>query len=342
VVSVALVLAAAASLLVGAAADRPALVALAGLLLVPLAARGLAAEWAARRAGPPARAYAAAAGGALAALTATALLGLGRHGWLVSPRYRLDGDLREGATVVQEFRMDMPEGMATVTGGGEAFEAPLSADLSQVTESEVLPAGPAGARRLRLTHVRDVSKFVTRAPREETENGPLHGRQVLCEESGGGWRRTLVGAPPDARQRRELALAWSFGDVYPARGVQVGESWSAEGAALRRLWGMGGTLSFRGSGEFRFERVAEHRGERCAVISGRVEIKARALDEEGREVEMELSYAGTAYRSLSSALDLDAEYVGEMRLNGTRVEEGLELRVVVTGPVRLSLSERRK
>jgi len=255
-------------------------------------------------------------------------------------------ELPVGAIVREEYTMVMMDGTVTLSSGGEVKTGRVDLQSTNLTELEVTAVSGKEPSKLTIRHLSDSTRMKFRLPGQaeetSTENGAFHGRSISVEKRAGIWRKTLIGDKPTPQQERELEAEWDWEDGYPDRGLKVGESWKVEGSRLRRIAGMNNALAFQGTATLTFEKVVQHLGEECALIRFQMDVKARGLDEDNRDISIELAVSGFEYRSLASLTNINTELSGQMKLTGSTIVEGKVVGVTFAGPVKLSANEKRR
>ena len=241
--------------------------------------------------------------------------------------------------------VNLPTGTLALEQRGKTQSLAVSSEDRSVTELEVVAVEADGRpKTLKQSFPEQWTRRVVTADgrrEEDVENGPLAGATVLIERTDGGFVQTLLDARPDKRQQRYLKQEFvEPAAIYPDKKIRVGESWTVEGPALARLFGMGDALSVTGKGTFTLDRVAKVEGERRAFISYRLEVTTVSLDLENTEVEASLGGSGTLQRSLDRGLDLENKMFGQARFATRASASRREPTYSLAGAMTLTSTER--
>jgi hypothetical protein len=254
-------------------------------------------------------------------------------------------NLPKGTVLRAETNVVMADGTVTYTADLQVT-GKINMQQLEVTETEVMEVTKNEPSKLKIIYVTDTVHMKFRIPNQPendiTDNGVFHGRSLIMEKNSGIWKQTLTGAKPTPAQARALQTERAFDDLYPLHRVKRGETWKIEGPRLRRLVGMSDALSFEGAGTGTFEDVVTKNNEQCALIHMQISIKARVLDEQNNEAETELSAAGYVYRSIARLCDVETEMTGQLKYEGTVVEQGRAIRMKMAGSVKIQGRETRR
>lgn len=243
-----------------------------------------------------------------------------------------------GRVVHSELRFQLAEGNILITVGDQSVQGRVEMAGLQVTEDEVLSAGTLP--RVEVRYLRDTldirRKFGSETERDN-EYGPLHGRTVIGQKAGSNWAFHLAKGKPDADQLVALTeLASNYAPaLYPARRLRIGESWEVDASAVRRWLGHD-LIRSDGKARLTFRGLSKFDGERCAVIDASIDAVGQLEDPDGNMLELSIGLEGTIHRSLESHLDLAVTMEGLMVLEGELNEDGVEVAVKVTGPMKVT------
>ena len=264
-----------------------------------------------------------------------------------APTYNLHGKPQmSGAVVRSELRFKLSEGNILITVGDRTIQGQMDMSGLQVTEDEVMAFAeerPAVVKVRYVTDQMETRQAIGDKVSEGSERGPLHGRTVIGEMVSDHWRFKMAQGNPTRLQTQALReLAGDFGaEFYPARPLSVGESWEVPAQAVKRWLGHD-LIRSEGTAVLTLEKITEHEGERCAKVLMEISAGGSMLDPDGNELEITIGVDGYIYRSLETYVDLAGEMEGLMILEGEVKQDGSLIGIKVTGPIRVSGSNKLK
>lgn len=231
--------------------------------------------------------------------------------------------------------------------GGMTLEAKQTLRAVQEEHVKVLAIEGRQATKVQTKVVKDQTETTTTIGGQnldEKKPGELQGEVIISERVGNGkWKHVLVDTQPTEKQKKELDKRVgpeNDDELYPAGKVQPGHAWTVDAKVLQRIFG-GSITDLKGKLELKFVRVEELDGEPCAVIEMKGKITGVAKEDEG-DLDIELDLKGTTWRSLKSGLDVKDKVSGRVRMSGRVTMDGSEVDIVLTGPVTIETTAKRK
>lgn len=215
----------------------------------------------------------------------------------------------------------------TLVATTEEDEKVLAVDGRQVTRSQA---------RVVKDQVEITADFAGMKNSEKSSND-LEGEVIISERTADGkWKHTLVDTKPTDKQKKELKKRLgpeNDDDLFPAGKVKVGHEWTVDASAMKRFFGNSFT-DVKGAMKQKFVRVEAVDGEDCAVIEAGGKIKAKMLDDDGEpNLNVDLDMTSVSWRSLKTGTELKGTFKGKIRIAGKQKLEGMEVDVVIDGPI---------
>ncbi|HKV10260.1 MAG TPA: hypothetical protein VJ725_19110 [Thermoanaerobaculia bacterium] len=231
--------------------------------------------------------------------------------------YDLRGPAPAQGTIVQtRSEWKRPQGTFTIEQNGQASRARSSYESVSVIELEALQTEGRELKMARYTVPESWWQSSVEPegfPAEKhLEDGPMTGETVLLERRDDGWQKTLLGREPNEEQKKRLrALFVDENEIYPKRPVAIGESWTIEGPTLANLTGNSDALSVDGKMTCTLDRVIEEGGDRVALISYRMELRVKWLEDGQTPFEHNQGGSGQIRRSLKHHINLSDRLTGQ-------------------------------
>ncbi len=251
----------------------------------------------------------------------------------------------QGSIIQNRIEVKMPAGVLTLESGGTVSRAKAVEESVTMEEMEVVQTVN---RQLTLGRIKIAEKWSRSSferdgadPQTTIKDDPLVGETLLIERRDDGWQKTLLGHEPNEQQKASLRKPFTEdAEVYPARPVAPGESWTLEGAKLARLFGFGDALSADGKATYTLEKVIQEAGERRAVISYRLELRVRSLDDDQSPVDLSIGGSGKIHRSLKSYLNVSDHFSGQQQTTGSATDNGRKANATEAGAFEVNESQR--
>jgi hypothetical protein len=259
--------------------------------------------------------------------------------------YDLRGPAPKQGTIIQaRIERKLPDGALTMEAGGEVSRGRIDQESVSTEEVEIVQTGGSRVTMLKYRMAEDSTRTTIAGDAgstEEFEDGPLVGETALIERRDDGWVKTLLGREPDERQQEWLKEPFvDDSEIYPAKKVAAGESWVVEGVELAALFSLERALSADGKATYTLDRVVDEDGDRRAIVSYRLELRASILDDDNSPVDFKFGGSGSIHRSLTSYLDVSHRFSGQQVLEGTRLEGGRRAQVTVAGALEMTGSQK--
>ncbi|HEX4961682.1 MAG TPA: hypothetical protein VF173_12635 [Thermoanaerobaculia bacterium] len=250
----------------------------------------------------------------------------------------------QGSIVQRRSETKMPGGVLSVESGDTVNRVKSVREGVTISEKEIVQTAGPKLTMLRLKVAEDWWKTSFEkdgsAPEATTVDDPLVGETLLIERRDDGWQTTMFGHEPNERQKARLRKPFfDSAEVYPAKPVAIGESWVVEGAKLAMLQGYGDALAADGKATYTLDKVIQEAGERRALISYRLELKVRFLDDNQVPTDLNLGGSGKIRRSLKTYLDISDQFTGQLQAAATVTENGRKSNLTETGPIEVSDSQ---
>jgi hypothetical protein len=168
----------------------------------------------------------------------------------------------------------------------------------------------------------------------ETVADELLGVPVVATLRDGAWSCALALGEPSDEQRDELMRLGRGLDaersVYPAEGVQVGESWDLSLEVSQVLAGSFESTPIRGEGMMEFREITEFEGQECVHLFFDLEYSGSTGDDENQKRISTITMKGEIYRSLDTLVDVSFKGDAQIRITQPLGPEGSML---MTGPM---------
>ncbi|HYH68362.1 MAG TPA: hypothetical protein VD866_26955 [Urbifossiella sp.] len=254
---------------------------------------------------------------------------------------------RKGQVVVRASTFQIKNAVVTIKTGGTTVDARQTQTAEREEVVEYLTVDGRQVTRARTRVVKQKADIVTTImnnPVPDSKDGDLLDKVFVSERSAAGrWKHALVGAGPNARQKKELDQRVgpeSDDDLYPDGKVKVGHKWTVDASTLQRVFG-GSISDLKGKLNLTLVRVEEVDGEACAVITSKGKVTGVAKEDDG-DLKVEMDLDGTTWRSLKTGIDVKDQAKGTMRMSGKTEADGQSLDLELVGPITIEGTARLK
>ncbi len=240
-----------------------------------------------------------------------------------------------GKTIVAETTTEVEDGQMLIVFQGQEMEGTSSVSEMQRQKIEALDNN-----KLRYTILEDrKTERMTIMGQEQNspeESSPLVGRALIAERPvDGPWTfRLEEGEATEPMVRKLKRMTESLNENFDAKiyGTvprKVGDEWTSEGVNLMGMEGGRGTFVVK------FEAIEDHQGERCARLTGTVDMTGTPDDvETGSDLSMRVTGTFSALRSLEHRVDLKNRLEGRLTLAGTlEPQPGVPMDMELTGDI---------
>ncbi len=113
-----------------------------------------------------------------------------------------------------------------------------------------------------------------------------------------------------------------------------------DASALQKVFG-GSITELKGKLKMKFVKVEKIDGEDCAVIEAEGKITGVAKEDEGT-LDVELELKGTTWRSVKTGMDVKDSAAGKIKMSGKISMDGADVDLVLTGPITIESTRKRK
>ena len=168
-------------------------------------------------------------------------------------------------------------------------------------------------------------------------SNPISAKPLTFNLADGKWVPTLDSGEELSEEElektesivRQLSGEEEIG-LHGAEPRKIGDEWDVD---PRDIPGFGDEANLGGSFKLKFDRVEEYAGQKCAVLTGRMEVSGSPEEGDGKELTISLTASVTQYRSLEHLEDLKLVIEGEMAMTGAP-QPGMSL--TVRGPLKMT------
>lgn len=220
-----------------------------------------------------------------------------------------------GQTYEESDVMQMKDGKFTVTTPQGEMEGTIN-----VTQTKSMRAKAETAEKLKILIAKDETvQTMTLNGQEnapDTKVKPLVGVPVTATLAGGKWTAVRDdGAEPTEEEAKELKKIGKklSGDLvrkmYGTEPRKPGEKWSVD-AADTIFADEDDTKDAKGKVELTFDKVEDYQGEKCAFLSGTINVSGKPGDA-AEDADAKLSMSGKI--SIIRALDLQTDLSADMK-----------------------------
>lgn len=250
-----------------------------------------------------------------------------------------DDPMPVGAVLETTFSMEMEDGKITLTLPDRVMEGATTSKETKKQKIEGL-----APHKIRNTLImKEKTQQTTMAGNEQppqTSSDPMVGIPVIMEEGDDGkWTATLESGevtPEIAKELEKLIKSKSEENdkrIYGTVPRKVGDEWVVTGDDLLGIDDSTGTFNVK------LEAIEDYMGERCAKITGTMDVEGSgpADDEEVSGMKMRTSGAFTVYRSLEHRVDVSNELTGKMEVSGDlEPQPGIKMKMKMAGAMKMT------
>ncbi len=246
-----------------------------------------------------------------------------------------EGDVMPvGQVIISDLNITMEDGSVSVHLPDQEMDGTLS-----IRETSKKKVEAVGERRYRHTIIEErktqqSTMMGAEQPAKETLN-PLQGLAVIAEmDENGSWTATLEAGEATMEMEKELTKIadqmqnQSDVKVYGTVPRKVGDEWVSSDSDLL------GIKDAEGSMKIKFEAVEDFQGERCAKLTGTLDLTGRLEDDGPDGMKMRLSGDFVVLRSLEHRVDLQNRLTGKMEMFGElEPQPGIKMSMKMEGPL---------
>lgn len=243
-----------------------------------------------------------------------------------------------GAVQEENFKMEIKAGKIVITMPEQEMEGTMSIVETKKTKTEGL-----AENKLRVTVVQDQkSETMEMAGQKQPAKvtvDPLEGQSLIVEKGADGvWTAMLEDGEASPEMTEALTkISKKMGDslgtkIYGTEPRKVGDEWEMTGDDLMGIEGGKGTFTVK------LESIEEFEGERCAKLTGKMDIAGNTPAGEGAQVmEMRMSGDFTVFRSLEHRVDLSNVLTGTMEVSGEMSPQpGMVMKMKMEGAMEMT------
>ncbi len=231
--------------------------------------------------------------------------------------------------------------------GGMKLEAKQNLTAIEEEQVKVLVVEGRQATKVQTKVIKEQVETSTKIGGQNIDDkkaGDLQDEIIISERiKDGKWKHSLLDTQPSEKQRKELDKRVgpeNQDELYPEGKVKVGHAWTVDATALQRIFG-GSITDLKGKLKMKFAKIEKIDGEDCAVIEAEGKITGVAKEDEGT-LDVELELKGTTWRSVKTGMDVKDKATGKIKMSGKISMDGADVDIVLTGPITIDTTTRRK
>jgi hypothetical protein len=253
----------------------------------------------------------------------------------------------KGQTLVTRTIFKISKADVTLKSAGQNVKATQTLSSTDEEEIKIIAVDGRQVTNAQTKVTRDKVDTITNqgdGDMNDTKAGDLEGEVIISERTGAGkWKHTLVDNKPTDKQKKELDKRLgpeNQDDLYPAGKLKVGHTWTVDATALQRVFG-GSITDLKGKLKMKLVKVEEIDGVTCAVIEAAGKITGTTKEDDG-DLGVELDLKRTTWRSIKTGIDVKDKVEGRIKASGTVKMDGMEVEVVLEGPVTINSTSKLK
>lgn len=248
----------------------------------------------------------------------------------------IEGDVMPvGKVETSEFNMKMDDGKVSVKLPDQNVDGTISIKETKKRKVEAIGEGKYRYTMVEDKKTENTTMMGQEQPAKETLN-PLVGLAVIAEKGkDGSWTAKLENGEATEEMEAELTKIKkelekdTDAKVYGTIKRKVGDEWEVSGGDMFEIEDADGTMKVK------FAGIEEFKGERCAKLTGTLDITGRPDDEEAPEgIKMRMTGDFVVYRSIKNKVDLQNKLSGKMEVTGEmEPQPGMKMSMKMEGPL---------
>ena len=245
----------------------------------------------------------------------------------------------QGVTITESGKMSIKDMKLKIQAAGQ--EIPATQNMTETRKSTIkaLPNGKYAFTRLSKESEQKMN-VMGQDQEVPAQKSTLIDKPVIVEKKEGKWIASLKKGEADPAQKLELEQVISEFEnmndekIYGTGPRKVGDTWKIDGGNMLGIENAKGTVTVK------FEKVGEYNGEKCAFLTGDVDITGSPIEkkeEAGEDLQMSLKGKISSIRSLKHLVDLKTEFKGTMDMKGNLPgAPGQNMSMTASGPMSFS------
>jgi hypothetical protein len=237
-----------------------------------------------------------------------------------------------GTVKEEDFSMELKDGKIKITLPEQEIEGALSMKEVKKRKFESIAEGKYRISVLEDRKTERSQMMGQEQPAKETVN-PLEGRTVIAERGADGvWKTALESGEATAEMEKEISKITESlskskdAQVYGTVARKVGDEWTVNAGEMMEFKDAEGTIKLR------FDAIEEHKGQRCAKLTGTLDITGAPADSDMPGMKMRMAGAVIIFRSIEHRTDLSNELKGTMEMSGEmEPQPGMKMRMSMAG-----------
>lgn len=245
---------------------------------------------------------------------------------MAQEKVKLELKTAAGEKSLHQWKESNTGRIVAVVAGREAVETTHQIESRRYRDEVLEVDGPAPVR------VRRAIELWTESRRRDgetvTEPRKLQGRTITIRRTpdGGSAVEGADDAPPAELRKQRLRPEILFG-AFPAEEVAVGQDWGIEEAVLLKDLGASNdaTRFTTAQGRAKLEKLEEHQGARCAVVS--VNVKASGAIQGQEALRTSFDIRARVWIDVAKGRLLTLKGEGEGKVEGTLDQDGEKIKL---------------
>jgi hypothetical protein len=237
-----------------------------------------------------------------------------------------------GTVKEEDHSLEIKDAKVMISVAGQDVEGTMSMKQVKNRRFESLSEGRYRVTILEEMKTERTAMMGQEQPVKETVS-PIKGRSVIVERGADGvWTAKLESGEPTAEMETEIAriagnlTAGKDVQVYGTVARKIGDEWTVDGGDLMELENAEGTIKLR------FAGIEEHKGERCAKLTGSLDLTGTPPNSDTPGLKMRMAGDLVIFRSLEHRTDLTNELHGTMEMFGEmEPQPGMKMTMKVEG-----------
>lgn len=252
----------------------------------------------------------------------------------------VEGELVPAGMVKEEdFSMEMKDGKIQITLPDQEVEGTMSMKELKKRKFESIAEDKYRITVLEETKTENSKMMGQEQPAKETVSA-IQGQAVIVEKSAEGvWKGSLESGDATDEMKKEineLTEGLSKGKdalIYGTAARKVGDEWAVNAGDMMDIKDAEGTIKLR------FAGIEDHKGQRCAKITGSMDITGSPQDSDTPGLKMRMSGDLVIFRSLEHRTDLSNEIKGTMGVSGEmEPQPGMKMKMNMEGKMEIHSS----
>jgi hypothetical protein len=230
-------------------------------------------------------------------------------------KYQLQNHYAVGDTGDTQSTMDMKLEISVDINGHKYPPMPYSSRQTEGYRQTVLGVDTAGKlAAIKRSYVAAHEVETDSDGKSKTTASSLEGKTVTVRRVDGKVQVTSAAAIAD-KDRKDLmdALDNSSDEIFPKRGIAIGEEWTVESKSLARSLGGADKATVK----VKLQEVGPHAGYRCAHLKLNIDVVSHVPNS---KMQMTMQLVGDAYQALDIDKPVTFDMSGPITIKGSEKE----------------------